>query len=252
MTLTVADNGIGFDPQLPDAHLPRVRAPARPRRLPGDRHRPRPVPQDRRAPRRHGLADGSRRRGRDVHRHAADRAHQRRLRRAAAADRHPTANRSPMSQFDVPDRPFTILLADDDEEDRELDARRAPGGRGWPTRCSSSPTARTCWTTCATRAAATEVDAPRPGIILLDLNMPKKDGREALAEIKADESLRRIPIVVLTTSKDEDDMLAHLRPRRQLVHHQAGDIRGARRRDERPGRSTGSRSSSYPTRRGDA
>jgi CheY-like chemotaxis protein len=51
------------------------------------------------------------------------------------------------------------------------------------------------------------VDAPRPGIILLDLNMPKKDGREALAEIKADESLRRIPIVVLTTSKDEEDVL---------------------------------------------
>jgi CheY-like chemotaxis protein len=51
------------------------------------------------------------------------------------------------------------------------------------------------------------LDAPRPGVILLDLNMPKKDGREALAEIKADESLRRIPVVVLTTSKDEEDVL---------------------------------------------
>jgi CheY-like chemotaxis protein len=51
------------------------------------------------------------------------------------------------------------------------------------------------------------VEAPRPGVILLDLNMPKKDGREALAEIKADESLRRIPVVVLTTSKDEEDVL---------------------------------------------
>jgi CheY-like chemotaxis protein len=49
--------------------------------------------------------------------------------------------------------------------------------------------------------------APRPGIILLDLNMPKKDGREALAEIKADERLRQIPVVVLTTSKDEHDVL---------------------------------------------
>jgi two-component system, response regulator len=49
--------------------------------------------------------------------------------------------------------------------------------------------------------------APRPGIILLDLNMPKKDGREALAEIKADEALRQIPIVVLTTSNDEQDVL---------------------------------------------
>jgi CheY-like chemotaxis protein len=50
-------------------------------------------------------------------------------------------------------------------------------------------------------------DAPRPGIILLDLNMPKKDGREALAEIKADESLRGIPVVVLTTSADEEDVV---------------------------------------------
>ena len=51
-----------------------------------------------------------------------------------------------------------------------------------------------------------EADAPRPGIILLDLNMPKKDGREALAEIKMDDSLRSIPVVVLTTSKDEEDI----------------------------------------------
>jgi CheY-like chemotaxis protein len=49
--------------------------------------------------------------------------------------------------------------------------------------------------------------SPRPGIILLDLNMPKKDGREALREIKADPSLRHIPIVVLTTSKAEEDIL---------------------------------------------
>ncbi|NEQ69681.1 MAG: response regulator [Symploca sp. SIO1B1] len=48
--------------------------------------------------------------------------------------------------------------------------------------------------------------APRPGLILLDLNMPKKDGREALKEIKADPNLRYIPIVVLTTSKAEEDI----------------------------------------------
>jgi CheY-like chemotaxis protein len=46
-----------------------------------------------------------------------------------------------------------------------------------------------------------------PGLILLDLNMPRKDGREALKEIKADPELRRIPIVVLTTSKAEEDIL---------------------------------------------
>src|SRR5687768_13841037 len=49
--------------------------------------------------------------------------------------------------------------------------------------------------------------APRPEIILLDLNLPRKDGREVLQEIKADDSLRRIPVVVLTTSKAEEDVL---------------------------------------------
>jgi len=48
---------------------------------------------------------------------------------------------------------------------------------------------------------------PLPGLILLDLNMPKMDGREALAELKADQSLRRIPVVILTTSKAEEDMV---------------------------------------------
>ncbi len=48
--------------------------------------------------------------------------------------------------------------------------------------------------------------APRPGLILLDLNMPKKDGREALAEIKTSPGIRKIPIVVLTTSQAEEDI----------------------------------------------
>jgi chemotaxis family two-component system response regulator Rcp1 len=50
-------------------------------------------------------------------------------------------------------------------------------------------------------------DAPRPDVVLLDLNLPKKDGREVLAEIKTDESLRRIPVVILTVSSDERDIL---------------------------------------------
>lgn len=48
--------------------------------------------------------------------------------------------------------------------------------------------------------------APRPAIILLDLNLPKKDGREVLANIKADPVLRRIPVIVLTTSSSQDDI----------------------------------------------
>ncbi len=50
-------------------------------------------------------------------------------------------------------------------------------------------------------------DAPRPDVVLLDLNLPKKDGRSVLAEIKADPDLRRIPVVVLTSSKAEEDIL---------------------------------------------
>lgn len=50
-------------------------------------------------------------------------------------------------------------------------------------------------------------NAPRPDIILLDLNLPKKNGQEVLAEIKADPCLRRIPVVILTTSKAEEDIL---------------------------------------------
>ena len=50
-------------------------------------------------------------------------------------------------------------------------------------------------------------DAPRPGLILLDLNLPRRDGREVLAELKADPELRVIPVVVLTTSEAEEDIL---------------------------------------------
>lgn len=57
------------------------------------------------------------------------------------------------------------------------------------------------------RRQDTYADAPRPGLILLDLNLPKKNGREVLAEVKADEDLRSIPIVILTTSKAEEDIV---------------------------------------------
>jgi two-component system, chemotaxis family, response regulator Rcp1 len=48
--------------------------------------------------------------------------------------------------------------------------------------------------------------APRPDLVVLDLNMPRKDGRQVLQEIKADDSLRRIPVVILTTSQNDDDV----------------------------------------------
>ncbi len=112
-----------------------------------------------------------------------------------------------MHALDRHGRPVTILLADDDEEDREMarealeDSRLANEMRFVVDGQDLMDYLRR-----AGRYGAPDADAPRPGIILLDLNMPKKDGREALAEIKADESLRRIPVVVLTTSKDEEDV----------------------------------------------
>jgi CheY-like chemotaxis protein len=57
------------------------------------------------------------------------------------------------------------------------------------------------------RRESTYVDAERPDLILLDLNLPRKDGREVLAEVKADAELRTIPVVVLTTSEAEEDVL---------------------------------------------
>ncbi len=102
--------------------------------------------------------------------------------------------------------PITILMADDDADDRTMtkeafeeshlanDLRFVQNGvelMDYLKRRSqySDPSA-----------------SPRPGLILLDLNMPKKDGREALEEIKRDPSLRSIPVVVLTTSKEEEDI----------------------------------------------
>lgn len=57
------------------------------------------------------------------------------------------------------------------------------------------------------RRQAPYADAPRPDLILLDLNLPRKDGREVLAEIKSDDHLKRIPVVILTTSRAEEDVL---------------------------------------------
>ncbi|HXG49714.1 MAG TPA: response regulator [Methylomirabilota bacterium] len=57
------------------------------------------------------------------------------------------------------------------------------------------------------RRQGRHLDAPRPDLILLDLNLPRKDGREVLTEIKSDERLKRIPVVVLTTSQAEEDIL---------------------------------------------
>ncbi len=102
--------------------------------------------------------------------------------------------------------PITILMADDDPDDR-LMARDAFAecALGNPLRFAEDGEELMAYLHRLGRYA--DQDAyPTPGLILLDLNMPKKDGREALREIKADPDLRRIPVVVLTTSKAEEDV----------------------------------------------
>jgi CheY-like chemotaxis protein len=103
--------------------------------------------------------------------------------------------------------PITILLADDDEEDRLMTQEALAESRlANDVRFVEDGEALTDYL--FHRGDYSEpVDAPTPGLILLDLNMPKKDGREALAEIEADPKLRHIPVVVLTTSKAEEDIV---------------------------------------------
>ena len=79
-----------------------------------------------------------------------------------------------------------------------------------------SPTASRPCPTCAHRGGF--VDAARPDLILLDLNLPRKSGHEVLAEVKQDPELRRIPVVVLTTSLAQEDVSKELRPARRRVH----------------------------------
>jgi CheY-like chemotaxis protein len=104
-------------------------------------------------------------------------------------------------------KPVTILMADDDEDDRELTREALQNARlANEMRFVVDGQDLLDYLRREGHYADPSADVRRPGIILLDLNMPKKDGREALAEIKADPSLRSIPVVVLTTSKDEEDV----------------------------------------------
>jgi CheY-like chemotaxis protein len=101
-----------------------------------------------------------------------------------------------------------ILLADDDEDDRRLSIDALKKNRlANALYCVEDGEELMDYLKRRGRYS-NPADAPRPGLILLDLNMPRKDGREALAEIRADTELRRIPVVVLTTSQAEEDVLA--------------------------------------------
>jgi CheY-like chemotaxis protein len=113
-----------------------------------------------------------------------------------------------MSRRDAGGSLVTILMADDDEEDREMTRDALRDSRlGNRVKFVVDGQDLMEYLRREGKYADPAVDAPRPGLILLDLNMPRMDGREALAEIKSDEFLRQIPVVVLTTSQDEEDVL---------------------------------------------
>ena len=101
--------------------------------------------------------------------------------------------------------PFHILIADDDPDDR-LFTQEAFAEARLDNPLSFVSDGQDLLDFLKRKNGYTHETAPRPGLILLDLNMPRKDGREALAEIKADPDLRDIPVVVLTTSKASEDI----------------------------------------------
>ena len=103
--------------------------------------------------------------------------------------------------------PICILLADDDPDDRMLTERALKKHRLANSIKMVEDGEQLMDYLHRRGRYADPGDSPRPGLILLDLNMPRKDGREALEEIKSDPSLRRIPVVVLTTSEAEQDIL---------------------------------------------
>jgi CheY-like chemotaxis protein len=104
-------------------------------------------------------------------------------------------------------RPLTILVADDDSDDRML-MRDAFRESRLSNQLHFVQDGEELMDYLYRRGKyADPLDSPSPGLIMLDLNMPRKDGREALREIKGHPALRLIPIVVLTTSRADDDVI---------------------------------------------
>ena len=105
-----------------------------------------------------------------------------------------------------PGKSCVIVMAEDDSDDRLL-VKDAMAECQWEADLRFVENGEELMDYLSRRGKYAQVTtSPRPGLILLDLNMPRKDGREVLREIKADPDLRRIPIVVLTTSKADTDI----------------------------------------------
>ena len=107
----------------------------------------------------------------------------------------------------IAEQGITLLLADDDEEDRQL-AKEALDEHRLANDLHFVADGRELLDYLRREGAyADPAVAPRPGLILLDLNMPRLNGRQALQLIKSDPELRTIPVVVLTTSREEEDIV---------------------------------------------
>ena len=104
-------------------------------------------------------------------------------------------------------QPINILMADDDEDDRLLTVDALAESRVLNNLFCVEDGVELLEFLRHEGKYTDPASAPRPSLILLDLNMPRKDGREALQELKNDPKLRSIPVVILTTSKEEEDML---------------------------------------------
>src|SRR5215510_3075528 len=103
-------------------------------------------------------------------------------------------------------KPITILMADDDADDREMTREAFEESRLANDLRFVEDGVELLDYLQRRGKYADPTTSPRPGLILLDLNMPRKDGREALREIKADPNLKNIRVVVLTTSKADEDI----------------------------------------------
>jgi CheY-like chemotaxis protein len=103
------------------------------------------------------------------------------------------------------DKPITLLVADDDADDR-LMIKEALEENRLANDLHFVQDGEELMDYLLKKGKYADSATPRPGLILLDLNMPRKDGREALRDIKNNPELRDIPVVVLTTSKAEEDI----------------------------------------------
>jgi CheY-like chemotaxis protein len=109
-----------------------------------------------------------------------------------------------MSMTDQPVRPIEVLLVEDDEGDVLMTREALAEGKVLNRLNVVNDGVEAVEYLRRTGAYS---DAPRPDLVLLDLNLPKKDGRQVLEEVKADENLRRIPVIVLTTSAADEDIM---------------------------------------------